>query len=54
VVKDGRLDNQVPLVTAEMTSRLLPNCRFEVIEKGEHFSGQILDDFMERAMIAKR
>jgi hypothetical protein len=53
-MQHSRLDNQVPLVTAEMTSRLLPNCRFEVIEKGEHFSGQILDDFIERAMIAAK
>jgi pimeloyl-ACP methyl ester carboxylesterase len=51
-MQHSRLDNQVPFITAEMTSRLLPNCRFEVRENGEHFSGQVLDDFIARAMIA--
>ena len=37
-MQHSRLDNQVPLITAEMTSRLLPNCRFEARETGEHFS----------------
>jgi pimeloyl-ACP methyl ester carboxylesterase len=52
-MQHSRLDNQVPVITAEMTSRLLPNCRFEVTENGEHFSCQALDDFIERAMIAR-
>jgi pimeloyl-ACP methyl ester carboxylesterase len=45
-MQHSRLDNQVPFVTAEMTSRLLPNCRFESRETGEHFSRQVLDDFI--------
>jgi len=51
-MQHSRLDDQVPFVTAEMTSRLLPNCRFEVREDGEHFSRQVLDDFADRAGIA--
>jgi pimeloyl-ACP methyl ester carboxylesterase len=51
-MQHSRLDDQVPFITAEMTSRLLPNCRFEARESGEHFSSQVLDDFIERAMIA--
>jgi pimeloyl-ACP methyl ester carboxylesterase len=51
-MQHSRLDDQVPLITAEMTSRLLPNCRFDVRENGEHFSSQVLDDFIERTMIA--
>jgi pimeloyl-ACP methyl ester carboxylesterase len=51
-MQHSRLDNQVPFITAEITSRLLPNCRFEVRENGEHFSSQVLDDFIARAMIA--
>ena len=52
VMHHSRLDDQVPFITAEMTSRLLPNCRFEAREKGEHFSSQVLDDFITRAMTA--
>jgi pimeloyl-ACP methyl ester carboxylesterase len=50
-MQHSRVDDQVPFITAEMTSRLLPNCRFEVRENGEHFSSQVLDDFIQRAMI---
>jgi pimeloyl-ACP methyl ester carboxylesterase len=51
-MQHSREDDQVPFIAAEMTSRLLPNCQFEIRETGEHFSRQVLDDFIERAMIA--
>jgi hypothetical protein len=51
-MQHGRLDDQVPFITAEMTSRLLPNCRFRVREDGKHFSRKVLDDFIERAINA--
>ena len=51
-MQHSRLDNQVPFITAEMTSGLLPNCRFEARESDEHFSSHVLDDFIIRAMIA--
>jgi pimeloyl-ACP methyl ester carboxylesterase len=50
-MQHSRMDDQVPFITAEMTSRLLPDCQFEVRENGEHFSNQVLDDFIQRAMI---
>jgi len=50
-MQHSRLDDQVPFITAEMTSRLLPNCRLEASEDGEHFSSEILDRFIERAMM---
>ena len=51
-MQHSRVDDQVPFITAEMTSRLLPHCRLEVREHGEHFSAQVLDDCIARAMIA--
>jgi len=50
-MQHSRLDDQVPFITAEMTSRLLPNCRLEAVDNGEHFSSEVLDDFIERAMM---
>jgi len=50
-MQHSRLDDQVPFLTAEMTSRLLPNCRLEAVDNGEHFSSEVLDDFIERAMM---
>ncbi len=49
-MQHSRADSQIPLVTAEMTARLLPNCRLEIREGGEHFSRAMLDDFFERVM----
>ena len=50
-MQHSRADSQVPFITAEMTSKMLPDCRFEIREHGEHFSSEILDDFIETAMI---
>jgi len=36
----------VPLITAEMTSNLLPNCRFEKRENDAHFSQEVFDNFI--------
>jgi pimeloyl-ACP methyl ester carboxylesterase len=49
-MQHSKEDAQVPFVAAEMTAKLLPNCRFEAREKGEHFSKEILDDFIRTAM----
>jgi len=49
-MQHSKEDNQVPFITAEMTAGWLPNCRFEVREKGEHFSKEILDDFIRTVM----
>ena len=45
-------DNQVAFITAEMTAKLLPNCRFEARQHGEHFSSESLEDFI-RTTISK-
>jgi hypothetical protein len=37
-------------ITAEITSKLLPNCRLEIREKGGHFSPELLDEFIKTAM----
>lgn len=50
-MQHSRLDDQVPFITAEMTARLLPNCHFEAREDGEHFSEQVLKEFIERTMV---
>lgn len=34
-------------ITAEMTAKLLPHCRFEIREQGEHFSPELLDNFLK-------
>jgi pimeloyl-ACP methyl ester carboxylesterase len=47
VMQHSRTDTQVPFVTAEMTARLLPNCRLVVREAGEHFSPALLSAFID-------
>jgi pimeloyl-ACP methyl ester carboxylesterase len=50
-IQHSKTDTNVPFVTAEMTAKLLPNCRLEVKESGEHFSSEILDDFIKVVML---
>jgi pimeloyl-ACP methyl ester carboxylesterase len=50
-MQHSRADDQVPFITAEMTSRLLPDCRFEARESGGHFTPQVLNEFIDRTMI---
>jgi hypothetical protein len=40
----------VPLVTAQMTAEMLPDCRLEIRENDEHFSQEVLDDFIDTVM----
>jgi pimeloyl-ACP methyl ester carboxylesterase len=47
MMRHSRSDGSVPLITAELTSRMLPNCQFEIRENDEHFSQEVLDDFVE-------
>jgi pimeloyl-ACP methyl ester carboxylesterase len=46
-----RQDEAVPFVTAELTSKLLPNCTLEVTENGVHFSPEALDDFIRTTVL---
>lgn len=41
------------LIAAQLTARLLPNCRLEIRESGEHFSEELLDQFIRKFMLDK-
>jgi pimeloyl-ACP methyl ester carboxylesterase len=49
-MRHSKSDDSVPLITAEMTSKLLPNCRFEIRENDVHFSQEVLDNFISTVM----
>ncbi len=49
-MRHSKSDNAVPFITAEMTSKLLPNCRFEIRENDVHFSKEVLDNFISTGM----
>ena len=46
-MQHSRFDNFIP---AEMTSKLLPNCRLDVRESDVHFSNETLDDFIKKTI----
>ena len=46
-MQHSKADNNIPFVTAEMTSKFLPNCKFIIKENDSHFSNEILDDFIK-------
>jgi pimeloyl-ACP methyl ester carboxylesterase len=50
-MQHSKTDHQVPFAAAEITSKLLPNCRFEIRESGDHFSFEILDHFIKSTML---
>jgi pimeloyl-ACP methyl ester carboxylesterase len=50
-MQHSKTDNQVPFAAAEITAKLLPNCRFEIRESGDHFSNEILDNFIRSTML---
>jgi pimeloyl-ACP methyl ester carboxylesterase len=52
VMQHSRADQSVPFVTAEITASLLPNCRLEIRDSGEHFSEEILDQFIASVMLS--
>ncbi len=49
-MEHSRTDKDVPFNTAEMTSKMLPNCKLEERE-GEHFSKETLDQFITNIML---
>jgi len=51
-MQHSRTDNQVPFAAVEITSKLLPNCRLEKRESGDHFSSEILDNFIKTTVLA--
>ena len=51
-MEHSQTDREVPFVTAEMTAKMIPNCRLEVRD-GEHFSKKALDQFV-RAVVLRQ
>ncbi|MBN1584352.1 MAG: alpha/beta fold hydrolase [Anaerolineae bacterium] len=50
-MEHSRTDSDVPFVTAEMTARMIPDCRLTVRE-GEHFSKETLDRFIRNIVLS--
>jgi pimeloyl-ACP methyl ester carboxylesterase len=50
-MRHSKADESVPLMTAEMTARLLPDCRLEIKENDAHFSQEVLDDFIRTVIL---
>jgi len=46
-MQHSKEDQAVPFITALLTSKLLPDCRLDVKEHGDHFSNEALDDFIK-------
>ena len=49
-MRHSKADPAVPFVTAELTSKMLTNCAFDIRENDDHFSGELLDDFIRTVM----
>jgi hypothetical protein len=49
-MQHSRTDNFPPV---EITAELLPNCRLEIRESGEHFSSALLDSFIKTTVLPK-
>jgi pimeloyl-ACP methyl ester carboxylesterase len=49
-MEHSRTDPGVPLITAQMTAQLLPDCHLEIRE-GEHFSEALLDRFIRNTVL---
>jgi hypothetical protein len=47
-MQHSRLDEG--FIPAEITSKMLPNCRFIARETQGHFSKDLLDDFIKKVM----
>ena len=50
-MQHGLQDDQVPVRTAEITAQLLPYCTLEIRKDGEHFTDELLDDFIKKTML---
>jgi pimeloyl-ACP methyl ester carboxylesterase len=50
-MRHSKIDTSVPLSTAEITSKLLSNCKFEIRENDVHFSKEVLDCFINEVII---
>ena len=50
-MRHSQADEAVPLVTAELTADLLPDCRLEIREDEPHFSLSVMDDFIRTTVM---
>jgi pimeloyl-ACP methyl ester carboxylesterase len=50
LMQHSRFDPSIPLITAEMTARRLPNCTLKIVDTDVHFSKKLLDDFIQTVM----
>lgn len=51
LMQHSRFDDAVPFITAELTSKLLPDCELIAKENSVHFSSEALDDFIESIIV---
>ena len=49
-MEHSKTDHEVPFITAEMTAKLIPNCRLGTRE-GKHFSDEALDRFIRSTIL---
>jgi len=47
-MQHSRTDNFAPV---EITAKLFPNCSLEIRENGEHFSSELLDNFIKTTVL---
>lgn len=52
-MQHSRWDQNIPLITAQLTAKMLSHCELTVKESDEHFSPQALDEFIESVMLRK-
>lgn len=50
-LRHSKGDQAVPLITAELTAKKLPNCRLAVEDNDIHFSKEALDDFIKNVIV---
>jgi len=50
-MRHSKTDDSVPFAAALRTAELLPNCEFELLESGPHFSNEALDDFIQMTIL---
>lgn len=52
-MRHSRVDESVPFITAELTSRLLADCQMDVRDNDPHFSQDVLDSFISEVIAPK-
>jgi pimeloyl-ACP methyl ester carboxylesterase len=52
-MQHGKNDSQVPFISAQLTSKLLPRCYFEPRETGDHFSKELLEEYIRKTILQK-